>query len=122
MRNPVVQVSDGPEMAPRSSLTTPGVTRAIHAGRFAKNYHQVRCSDTIDHMPRDFFLRIASTPLPFHSEDPYEIDCILVLQAAGLIHASIETGDVNGEREKAVVCRITELGQAELERLRRSAD
>lgn len=72
-------------------------------------------------MPRDCLKKIEHAAFPLRVEEPYDIGCIHVLRAAGMVEAAVTPSSEPGKDfELAIVHRITGKGREELERMRRS--
>lgn len=71
-------------------------------------------------MAFDYLLKIERAHFPLLIGDPYEVECIHVLRAAELIEAEI-TAAAEDNSQTAVVRRITPMGRAEIERIKRRA-
>ena len=66
-------------------------------------------------MPLDYLRRIGDSIFPLHTEDPSEINSVAVLEAAGMVEATLPP--VCRARQKlrqAIVLRVTPLGQTAL--------
>ena len=69
-------------------------------------------------MPMDFLARIEDATFPLAVHDEGEIQCAAVLAAANLIEANLpEPGQ--GGQARCLILRITPMGRAELNRMRR---
>lgn len=66
-------------------------------------------------MPLDYLRRIGNSTLPLRTEDPSEINSVAVLEAAGMVEATLPS--VCRARQKlrqAVILRVTPLGRTAL--------
>jgi len=66
-------------------------------------------------MPLDYLRRIGNSPLPLRTEDPSEINSVAVLEAAGMVEATLPS--VCRARQKlrqAIILRVTPLGRTSL--------
>ncbi|KIQ26125.1 hypothetical protein RT97_22975 [Variovorax paradoxus] len=66
-------------------------------------------------MPLDYLRRIGNSRFPLHTEDPSEINSVAVLEAAGMVEATLPS--VCRARQKlreAIVLRVTPLGKTAL--------
>ncbi|WP_070059878.1 hypothetical protein ACFJIS_31895 [Variovorax boronicumulans] len=66
-------------------------------------------------MPLDYLRRIGNSTFPLHTEDPSEINSVAVLEAAGMVEATLPP--ICRARQKlrqATVLRVTPLGRTAL--------
>ena len=65
-------------------------------------------------MPMDYLRSIEHMQLPLRVVDAHALQCIRVLQAAGMIEATVVSSDVPGVDSAAEVHTITEKGRVAL--------
>ena len=71
-------------------------------------------------MPRDYLQKIEHANFPLTVEDKYEVRCVYALQALELVEADVVQAASDQSVEVVIVRRITPLGKAELQRVKRS--
>ena len=65
-------------------------------------------------MPLDYLRRIGNSSFPLHTEDPSEINSVAVLEAAGMVEATLPVCRAGQKPRQAIVLRVTPLGQTAL--------
>ncbi|MES2247866.1 MAG: hypothetical protein V4645_11330 [Pseudomonadota bacterium] len=86
---------------------------ATLCGRGGASVHEEHLPWTV--MPLDYLRRIGNSTFPLHTEDPSEINSVAVLEAAGMVEATLPP--ICRARQKlrqATVLRVTPLGRTAL--------
>lgn len=66
-------------------------------------------------MPLDYLRRIGNSIFPLHTEDPSEINSVAVLEAAGMVEATLPPlCRARQKTREAVILRVTPLGRTAL--------
>ena len=76
----------------------------------------------IAQMPRDYLKKIEHATFPLRVDDQYEVRCVYVLQAAELVEVDVVQAATKQAGEVVMVRRITPMGKAEIDRIKRSLE